>query len=208
MEEVLVQVLQEHGVTDRRVLEAFRRTPRELFVPAEHTRAAYLDVPLSIPHGQVTTQPSLIAQMLTALRLTGKERVLEVGTGLGFQTALLGRLAREVWSIECQPDLADQARANLAKTDVHNVTVVVGDGTQGLPDHAPYEGIVVAAAAPHVPEPLTEQLTEGGRLVQPIGPGGMDEVFAFTKHRDHLVQEELVTPAHFVPLLGRYGLPG
>ncbi|MBA9004122.1 protein-L-isoaspartate(D-aspartate) O-methyltransferase [Thermomonospora cellulosilytica] len=203
--DALIRALHDHGVRDPRVLDAFRRTAREPFVPAEYVDMAREDVPVPIPHGQVTSQPSLIARMVAALRLTGRERVLEVGTGLGFQTALLGRLAARVWSVEQYADLAEQARANLTAAGVRNATVVVGDGTQGLAEHAPYDGIVVSAAAPQVPSPLAAQLAEGGRLVQPITGGGTDQVFAFTKHEGRLTREELVTPAYFVPLVGRYG---
>jgi protein-L-isoaspartate(D-aspartate) O-methyltransferase len=144
----LVQVLRAAGIRDRRVLAAFGKIPRARFVPPAAVDEAYLDAPVRIPHGQVTTQPSLIAAMVAALGLTGSERVLEVGTGLGFQTAILAELAREVVSVERFPDLATQARANLAAVGLARVRVVVGDGTLGVPEHAPYQAIVVAAAAP------------------------------------------------------------
>nr|BFE38837.1 hypothetical protein GCM10010200_110880 [Actinomadura rugatobispora] len=160
--DALIRALRDQGVDDPRVLDAFRRTPREGFVPASHRAEAYEDIPLPIPHGQVTSQPSLIAQMVAALGLTGRERVLEIGTGLGFQTALLGRLAREVWSVERYADLAARSRANLAAAGVPNATVIVGDGTRGLAGHAPYDGVVVSAAAPEVPAPLAGQLAAGG----------------------------------------------
>jgi protein-L-isoaspartate(D-aspartate) O-methyltransferase len=191
-----------------RVLDAFRRVPREGFVPPQWRAVAYRDQPIPIPHGQVTTQPSLIAQMVAALQLRGTERVLEIGTGLGFQTALLAVLAREVFSIERFGDLAAQARANLRAAGITNVTIVVGDGSLGLPDHAPYAGIVVSAAAPQVPPPLGEQLLEGGRLVQPLGPGGQERVIVFRKAQHRLVQEAEVTLACLVPLVGVHGLPG
>lgn len=196
------------GVRDRRVLAAFRAVPRALFVPAEAAPQAYLDEPIRIPHGQVTTQPSLIAAMVAALGLTGGERVLEVGTGLGFQTAILARLARMVVSVERFADLAAQARANLTAAGVGGVTVVVGDGTLGVPEHAPYQAIVVAAAAPRVPGPLVEQLADGGRLVHPVGPGGREEVTAFSKQAGRLVADARLVPARFVPLVGAHGTPG
>jgi protein-L-isoaspartate(D-aspartate) O-methyltransferase len=200
-------VLQAEGIRDRRVLAAFRAVPRALFVPAEAVGQAYLDEPLRIPRGQVTTQPSLIAAMVAALGLTGGERVLEVGTGLGFQTAILARLARQVVSIERSADLAAQARANLAAVGVGRVTIVVGDGTLGVPEHAPYQAIVVSAASPWVPPPLVEQLTDGGRLVHPVGPGGHEQVTAFSRQADRLVVEARLVPARFVPLVGAYGTP-
>ncbi|MFC5746293.1 protein-L-isoaspartate(D-aspartate) O-methyltransferase [Actinomadura rugatobispora] len=204
--DALIRALRDQGVDDPRVLDAFRRTPREGFVPASHRAEAYEDIPLPIPHGQVTSQPSLIAQMVAALGLTGRERVLEIGTGLGFQTALLGRLAREVWSVERYADLAARSRANLAAAGVPNATVIVGDGTRGLAGHAPYDGVVVSAAAPEVPAPLAGQLAAGGRLVQPIGTGGAERVIAFTERGGRLLKGELVTFARFVPLVGRHGL--
>jgi protein-L-isoaspartate(D-aspartate) O-methyltransferase len=205
--EDLIRVLQAEGIRDRRVLAAFRAVPRALFVPAEAVGQAYLDEPLRIPRGQVTTQPSLIAAMVAALGLTGGERVLEVGTGLGFQTAILARLARQVVSIERLADLAAQARANLAAAGVGRVTVVVSDGTLGVPEHAPYQAIVVSAASPWVPGPLVEQLTDGGRLVHPVGPGGHEQVTAFFRQADRLVVEARLVPARFVPLVGAYGPP-
>jgi protein-L-isoaspartate(D-aspartate) O-methyltransferase len=206
--EDLVGVVRAEGVRDRRVLAAFRAVPRALFVPAEAAPQAYLDEPIRIPHGQVTTQPSLIAAMVAALGLTGGERVLEVGTGLGFQTAVLARLARMVVSVERFADLAAQARASLTAAGVGGVTVVVGDGTLGVPEHAPYQAIVVAAAAPRVPGPLVEQLADGGRLVHPVGPGGREEVTAFSKQAGRLVADARLVPARFVPLVGAHGTPG
>jgi protein-L-isoaspartate(D-aspartate) O-methyltransferase len=206
--EDLVRVLRAEGIRDRRVLAAFRVVPRARFVPPEAAGQAYLDVPVRIPHGQVTTQPSLIAAMVAALGLTGGERVLEVGTGLGFQTAILARLARRVVSVERFADLAAQARANLAAAGVDGVTVVVGDGTLGVPEHAPYQAIVVSAASPRVPGPLVAQLDDGGRLVHPVGPGGREEVTVFTKRADRLVADTRLVPARFVPLVGAHGTPG
>lgn len=178
-----------------------------MFVPPEWAGLSYLDRPIPIAHGQVTTQPSLVAQMMAALHLDGLERVLEIGSGLGFQTAILAMLAREVFSIERFEDLAEEAKENLRAFGVRNVTVVVGDGTLGLPERAPFDAIVVSAAAPKVPGPLREQLVEGGRIVHPVGPGGLETVTAFCKVRGRLVTESLVTDAHFVRLVGSHGLP-
>ena len=192
-------------VRDERVLEAIASVPRAGFVPAEHGRRAYRDEPIPIPHGQVTTQPSLVAAMLEALALKGSERVLEVGTGYGFQTALLARLAGRVFSIERFADLAEAARANLARLGVEDAEVVVGDGTAGLPEQAPFDAIVVSAAFTRVPEPLAEQLTEGGLLVQPVGPGGSDSVTLFERRRGALKRRAGVTHACFVKLYGAHG---
>jgi protein-L-isoaspartate(D-aspartate) O-methyltransferase len=205
--EELIHALQAQGIQDPRVVAAFRATPRARFVPPAAAQLADLDEPIAIPHGQVTTQPSLIARMVQALRLTGTERVLEVGTGLGFQTAILALLAREVVSVERFADLAEQARANLAAAGFGRVTVVVGDGTLGVPKHAPFHAIVVAAASPRIPQPLVEQLAPQGRLVHPVGPGGRELVTAFHKQGGRLVADAQLTPARFVPLVGGHAAP-
>jgi protein-L-isoaspartate(D-aspartate) O-methyltransferase len=202
----LIGALRDQGIHDDRVIAAFAAVPRETFVPAGAAHQAYLDEPIRIPHGQVTTQPSLIARMVEALRLTGRERVLEVGTGLGFQTAVLAKLAGQVVSVERFGDLAERARANLEGAGIRGVTVVVGDGTLGVPEHAPYQAIVVAAASPEVPAPLVEQLADGGRLVHPVGPGGHEVVTAFQKQAGRLVAEAWLTGAYFVPLVGAQGV--
>jgi protein-L-isoaspartate(D-aspartate) O-methyltransferase len=202
----LIRVLHAEGIRDRRVLAAFGKVPRARFVPPAATGQAYLDEPIRIPHGQVTTQPSLIAKMVAALGLTGSEQVLEVGTGLGFQTAILALLARQVVSVERFADLAAQAHANLVAVGLDQVRVVVGDGSLGVPEHAPYQAIVVAAASPRIPPPLIEQLAQGGRLVHPVGPGGHEQVTAFHKEAGQLVADARLTPAYFVPLVGAHGI--
>jgi protein-L-isoaspartate(D-aspartate) O-methyltransferase len=204
--EELLQELRLEGIRDTRVLLAFRRVPREGFVPRESAAIAYVDRPIPIPHGQVTTQPSLIAKMVEALQLGGQERVLEVGTGLGFQAGILARLAKEVYSIDRFADLVERAKANLAEAGITGVTLAVGDGTLGLPEHAPFDAIVVSAASPEVPAPLVDQLAEAGRIVHPVGTGGNEDVVLFRKEKGHLVRERSVVPAHFVRLIGEYGL--
>lgn len=206
-QEDLVQRIIAGGTYDPRLLEALRRVPRARFVPADLVEAAYLDRPLPIPHRQVTTQPSLTAKMIEALGLEGSEHILEVGTGYGFQTALLAHLSGFVWSVERWPDVADTARKNLARHGVANAEVVVGDGTEGLPDHAPYDAILVSAAFPSVPPPLAEQLALGGRLVQPIGSGGQEMVVLFEKKPQGLARRRNITGAHFVRLYGAHGFP-
>jgi protein-L-isoaspartate(D-aspartate) O-methyltransferase len=201
----LAFAVQAAGVGDLRVLEAIRQTPRAAFVPAAYADSAYDDVPVRLPHGQVTTQPSLSAAMIAALRLTGAEVVFEVGTGYGYQTALLARLAARVVSIDIWPDLADQARRNLDARAIGNVVVLSGDGTGGAPDYAPFDAIVVSAACPRVPSPLIAQLRTGGHLVQPIGPGGYEQVVLYEKKQDGLRQVRTLTTASFVRLRGQYG---
>ena len=182
------------GVVDARVLDAIAETPREAFVPPEDAWRAYEDVSVPIPHGQVTTQPSLVARMLAGA--TPRP---------GWQTALLARLARAVWSVERFADLAAAARANLAGQGVAGVEVVVGDGSAGLPERAPFDMIVVSAAFPSVPEPLARQLAPAGRLVQPLGPGGAEDVVLFERTARGLERRAVLTGAHFVRLVGRHG---
>ena len=206
--EDLVRAAMADGVRDSRLLAALRAVPRAGFVPVELAGRAYADEPLPIPHEQVTTQPSLVAKMVEALALTGNERVLEVGTGYGFQTALLGRLARSVWSIERYPDVARTARAQLARYGARNVEVVVGDGSLGLEQHAPFDAILVSAAFPSVPDPLARQLALAGRLIQPIGSGGNEDVVLFVREQEGLVRRRVVSAARFVRLYGAHGFPG
>ncbi len=195
------------GVSDPRVLDAVASVPRVDFISPDLAAEADRDRPIPIAHGQVTTQPSLVATMVEALTITGPERVLEIGTGYGWQSALVARLADFVWSIERWDDIAATARANLARHGVENIEVVVGDGSEGLPERAPYDAVLVSAAFPSVPAPLAEQLAEGGRLVQPVGPGGDEEVLLFEKRDGRLLRRRFVTGARFVPLYGKHGFP-
>jgi protein-L-isoaspartate(D-aspartate) O-methyltransferase len=204
----LVAALRAEGIGEERLLDAVGAVPRIDFVPQEERDRAYLDVPVRIPHDQVTTQPSLVARMIEALALTGDENVLEVGTGYGWQTALLARLAGAVWSVERRPDLAETAQQNLVRQGISNARVVVGDGSEGLSAHAPFDAILVSAAFLRVPTPLGDQLAPGGRLVQPIGPGGMETVVLFERRGERLVRRRALTGAHFVRLVGRQAFPG
>src|SRR4029453_14636744 len=204
----LLAALGREGISDARLLDAVGAVPRASFVSESAVDRAYLDIPLAIPHDQVTTQPSLVAKMLESLELTGDERVLEIGTGFGWQTALLAHLAWEVWSIERWPDLAETARRNLLGEGVGNATVVVGDGSEGFAEQAPYAAIVVSAAFTSVPPALAAQLLHGGRLVQPIGPGGREDVMLFEQRQEGLVARGTITRAHFVRLVARQGFSG
>ena len=205
--EQLVRAVAAEGEGDPRILAAVRSVPRAGFVPPHLAGQAYEDKPLPIPHDQVTTQPSLVARMVEALGLTGSERVLEVGAGYGWQTALLARLCGFVWAVERFADVAEAARENLARFGVANAQVVEGDGTEGLSEHAPYDAILVAAAFPSVPQPLEEQLATGGRLVQPVGQGGREEVVLFEKGPRNLVRLQVVGGARFVKLHGAHAFP-
>jgi protein-L-isoaspartate(D-aspartate) O-methyltransferase len=205
--EDLAAVIRAQGIRDARLLEAIRAVPRAGFVPPQLSGRAYVDEPLPIGRDQVTTQPSLVARMVEALELRGSERVLEVGTGFGWQTALLGRLAARVRSVERWPELAEAARERLERSGAANVSVVVGDGSEGLPEHAPYDAILVSAAFPLVPATLVAQLTDGGRLVHPLGEGGDEEVVLFEKRGGDLIRKRMLTRARFVRLYGREAFP-
>lgn len=196
-----------HGVHDPDVLEALRSTPRERFVPPDLRHLADRDQPVPLPGGQTTSQPSLVCQMVAALALGPDDAVLEIGTGYGFQTALLAGLAGRVVSVERDAELAAAARANLDAHGVRDVEVIVGDGTLGWPHGAPYDAVVVSAAFPDVPAPLAEQLRDGGRLVMPLRAGEHDEVVLFGRRDGRLRRRRLLTGARFVPLTGRFGYP-
>ncbi|MER3514358.1 MAG: protein-L-isoaspartate O-methyltransferase [Chloroflexota bacterium] len=203
-ERMVREQLVARDITDPLVLKVMSEVPRHLFVPEEVRDKAYRDSPLPIGHDQTISQPYIVALMTQALRLRGHEVVLEVGTGSGYQTAILSRLAKQVFSIEHHAELAERAGQILAQLGYHNVEVLAGDGSQGLPDQAPFDAILVAAAAPEVPWPLKAQLAEGGRLVIPIGGLHGQVLTRVTRQDDHWSIEQLA-PVMFVPLIGRYG---
>ncbi len=200
-EPAVVAAARRAGVRDPRLLEALAAVPREGFLPPEARGEVDVDRPVPIGQGQTTSQPSLIAKMIEALELTGTERVLEVGTGFGYQAALLAHLAAEVYTIERFADLAVTARENLAGCGLEDVEVVTGDGTLGLPEHAPFDAIIVAAAAPEVPTPLAEQLADGGRLVAPVGPSGQQTVEVYEGRGGRLEHVRRLGGVRFVPLV-------
>jgi protein-L-isoaspartate(D-aspartate) O-methyltransferase len=196
--------LRRRGIGDERVLEAMREVPRELFVPESQRRRAYADSALPIGSGQTISQPWIVAAICQALELSGTEKVLEIGTGSGYSAAVLARLAAEVLTIERHAELANDARERLRELGVPNVEVVVGDGSRGLPDRAPFESIAVHATAPAPPKSMLEQLAPGGRLVVPIASRGADMLTQY-RRRDGEVVTEVIGPCRFVPLIGEEG---
>jgi len=196
--------LRARGIRDERVLDAMAHVPRHEFVPLEHREEAYEDHPLAIGEGQTISQPFVVAAMLEALALRSEDVALEVGTGSGYQTAVLAELVRKVYSIERIASLAERARAVLERLGYKNVTVLHGDGSQGLAESAPFDAIVVSAAAPHVPKPLMDQLRDGGRLVLPVGSGFAQELQLVRKIGSTATTMYL-DGVRFVPLIGRDG---
>jgi protein-L-isoaspartate(D-aspartate) O-methyltransferase len=192
------------GIHEERLLDALQRVPRHWFVPEEYADIAYSDGPLPIGQGQTISQPYIVALMTELLELHGDEVVLEVGTGSGYQAALLGALAHQVHTIERHFALAEKAEQVLRKLGITNVMVHVGDGTLGLPEYAPFQAIMVTAAAPRVPQPLFDQLDEGGWLVLPEGGSGGQMLDRWRKEGDKYHQEH-IAPVAFVPLRGQHG---
>ena len=200
----LIEALRAKGIADLAVLRAFDLVPRHLFVPTGVYHRAYEDTSLPIGNGQTISQPSTHARYLELLGLTGRERVLEIGTGSGYQTALLSHLAAQVFSIERVPALLERARDVLRSAGVRNVSLLAGDGTLGWRDYAPYDAILVTAGSPSVPEPLAAQLADGGRLLIPLG-GREEQTLTVVTRRGDAYEQRNVAPARFVPLLGTHG---
>ena len=196
--------LVQRGIRDQRVLEAMGRLPREQFVPSAMVPLAYEDKALAIGHEQTISQPYMVALMLEALELDPSSRVLEVGAGSGYATALLSQLAGEVVALEYVPELAQKATERLRRFDVQNVKVVVADGSRGFPQRAPYDRILVSAAAPEAPPSLVDQLDEGGVLVIPVGDRLQQTLLKISRHRGEIRTENLCACV-FVPLLGEEG---
>lgn len=202
----LVATLQSKGIRDLAVLRAISLVPRHLFVPESLRHRAYEDSALPIGGGQTISQPWVQARSLELAALTGKERVLEIGTGSGYQTALLSQLAAQVFSVERLPALAQGARRALELAGARNVSVMIGDGTLGWRPYAPYDAIIVAAASPEVPTPLAEQLAVGGHLIIPLGERDQQVLTIFTRPAAGApLQRQSVTEVRFVPLLGQFG---
>jgi len=195
------------GIRDERVLAAMEKIPRHLFVEPALIEQAYNDTPLPIGEGQTISQPYIVALMTEALRLTGKEKVLEIGTGSGYQTAILAELAEQVFSIERLASLAAKARQILDHLGYYNVAIRVGDGTWGWREEAPFDAIIVTAGAPRVPSPLMEQLAVGGRLVVPVGGKFTQELYRVTRLSEDPgdVETETLGGCRFVNLVGEHG---
>ena len=196
--------LRRRGIQDLAVLRAMMTVPRHEFVPEELRSQAYADVPLPIGGGQTISQPYIVAAMTSALHLQPGDRVLEIGTGCGYQAAVLSRLAKEVFTIERRPELASAASANLERLGYGNAHVHCGDGTLGLPEFAPFDAILVAAGAPGVPKPLLAQLAEGGRMTLPVGDSEHQELQLIEKRGDAF-PTKVLEGCRFVPLVGYYG---
>jgi protein-L-isoaspartate(D-aspartate) O-methyltransferase len=196
--------LRGRGLRDWRVLSAMAKVPREEFIAAEYASEAYGDFPVPIASGQTISQPYIVASMLEKLEVRPRNRVLEVGTGTGYQAALLGELAAEVWTIERHAELAEQAQAILAKLGYAKVHVIHGDGSRGLAERAPFDRIVVAAAAPQVPDALVAQLAEGGKLILPVG-NRYEQQLQIVRKLGGQISSTTADLCRFVPLLGEYG---
>ena len=202
--QMVVEQLIERDITDPRVLQAMSEVPRHLFVPEEHRHLAYADGPLPIGEDQTISQPYIVALMTQLLELQGDETILEIGTGSGYQAAILGKLARIVYTIERHDSLARQAAQTHYELGYENLVVMTGDGSRGLLAHGPFDGILITAAAPHVHPLLLEQLSEGGRLILPTGGERGQMLERWTRHSDHYRHED-ITPVAFVPLRGKLG---
>jgi protein-L-isoaspartate(D-aspartate) O-methyltransferase len=202
--EMIEKQMRRRGITDPAVLAAMLAVPRHEFVPEEIRSSAYEDAPLPIGGGQTISQPYIVAAMTAALRLRLRDRVLEIGTGCGYQAAVLACLAREVFTIERRAELASGASAGLARLGYANAHVHCGDGTLGLPEFAPFDAILVAAAAPAIPKPLLAQLTDGGRMIVPVGDTEHQELQLIERHGDAF-PAKMLEGCRFVPLLGYHG---
>jgi len=202
--EMVEKQLRRRGINDARLLQAMNAVPRHEFVPAEFRSRAYDDAPVPIGEGQTISQPYIVAAMTAVLRLTGNERVLEIGAGSGYQAAILASLAREVFTIESRPELATSAAQRLARLGYPNVHVHCGDGTLGLPEFAPFDAILVAAASPSTPEPLLAQLADSGRMVIPVGTVENQELQLLERVHDK-IRVTTLEPCRFVPLVGAHG---
>lgn len=192
-------------IKNPRVLDVFKKIERHKFVPREFATSAYADFPVPIGEGQTISQPYIVALMTEYLDLTGSERVLEVGTGSGYQTAILAELAKEVYTVERFENLAKQAQNLLNELGYKNIKIKVGDGTLGWPEQAPFDRIIITAASPSIPPPLSEQLKEGGKLILPLGEA-FGQVLTLVEKKQGILQYKDICGCVFVPLVGKYGV--
>lgn len=199
--QMVKEQIQYRGIKDSLVLKAMLKVPRHLFVPEYLKSQAYQDYPLPIGEGQTISQPYIVAFMTEALQLKGNEKVLEIGTGSGYQAAVLAEIAGQVYTIEIIPTLGHRAAELLKKLGYQNVHVVIGDGYRGLPDQAPFDAIIVTAAPEHIPQPLIDQLKPSGRMVIPVGDF-YQELVLVTKKSDGSIQQQALLPVRFVPMTG------
>lgn len=204
-ERMVITQLQARGIRDSRVIAAFCKVPREHFVLPEHKDESYNDYPLPIGNGQTISQPYMVALMTESLALRQDERVLEIGTGSGYQTAILAELCKEVYTVERVASLSETAQKRLTSLGYSNIWLKTGDGSCGWPEYAPYNAIIVTCAAPELPPPLLEQLSDGGRSVIPIG-GNFSQMLTVFEKRDSEINERSACGCVFVPLVGKYGL--
>jgi protein-L-isoaspartate(D-aspartate) O-methyltransferase len=200
-EEMVEYQIVRRGVDDPAVCEAMRRVPRHLFVPSEVQDEAYVDHPVPIGQGQTISQPYIVALMTSLLELTKSDRVLEIGTGSGYQAAVLGELAGAVYTIEIREDLGLQAKGLLSRLGYRNVQVRIGNGYRGWPEEAPFDAIIVTASPPEIPEALVAQLKLGGRMVVPVGAGAVQNLELLTKTDRGILRKDVV-PVRFVPMIG------
>lgn len=201
LERMVESQIESRGVTDPAVLAAMRKTPRWKFVPEDHKNRAFEDNPLPIGYGQTISQPYIVAYMTEALLLKSDDRVLEIGTGSGYQAAVLAEIAAEVYTIEIIPELGERAEGALNELGYDNIHVMVGDGYKGWPEHAPFDAIILTCAPDHIPEPLLDQLADGGRLVIPVGGTYPQELKRITRVGDDY-ETEFLTSVLFVPMTG------
>lgn len=206
-ERLIENYILKRGIKDKRIIESMRKVPRHLFIPdgERNIEMAYEDVPLPIGYGQTISQPYMVAYMLLELELTKESKVLEIGTGSGYNAALLGLLAKEVYTVETIPELSKRAEKTIKSLGIKNIRFFVGDGSLGLPEFAPYDRIIVTCSAPHIPDPLLEQLSKDGIMIIPVNEGYYDMLKKVLKHKDGKIEVIDLTPCAFVPMRGKYG---
>jgi protein-L-isoaspartate(D-aspartate) O-methyltransferase len=203
-EEMVRTQVEARGIKNFRVLNAMRTVPRHLFIPLSYTKEAYSDYPLPIGKGQTISQPYIVAVMTELIAPEPGDKILEIGTGSGYQAAILSTCGARVITIERFSEVADQAEKNLKHAGISSVSVIIGDGTAGYPKEAPYDGIIITAGTPIIPEPLISELVQGGRLVAPVGSKDFQELVRITKDREEIMTERFGA-VRFVPLIGDFG---